>query len=100
MNACPVCQHAIEFDERSQVHHADAEHADCTCPCDGSYADPHRHPTGDHYAPTADGLVRVESRATGRSGIFQPDGTWVSGELRCADPHMVSFATSLVPTGE
>lgn len=92
---CPVCQHTLAVDERSQVRHADPEVADCTCPCDGSYADPHRHPTGDRYAPTSDGHVRVESLATGRIGTFRPDGTWVGGALKCADPHMVSFVTSL-----
>lgn len=91
---CPVCSHLLEVSETSRVNHT-AEHATCPCPCEGSWSDPHRHPTGDHYEAVDGGLVRVEALESGASGLFHLDGRWHSGELMWADPHMVYFVTSL-----
>ena len=45
-----------------------------------------KHPaTGDVYTDE-NGNVRVESN--GKSGLFRRDGSWISGELRQADPMM------------
>ena len=50
-----------------------------------------RHPrTGGIYTARDDGSVEVEDR-NGRRGVFQPDGTWLKGELREADPHLLGF---------
>jgi NAD(P)-dependent dehydrogenase (short-subunit alcohol dehydrogenase family) len=52
-----------------------------------------RHPlTNAIYTSRDDGTVEVEDR-DGREGIFQPDGTWLKGELREADPQMLGFVT-------
>lgn len=45
--------------------------------------------TGGIYELQEDGLVRVEE--DGKVGLFHPDGRWRSGELRCADPHMIGW---------
>ena len=46
-----------------------------------------RHPlSGALYDLQADGTVRVEK--DGKSGIFRADGTYVSGDIYFADPHM------------
>ena len=46
-----------------------------------------RHPlSGALYDLQPDGAVRVEK--DGKSGIFRADGTWISGEIQSADPHM------------
>jgi hypothetical protein len=45
--------------------------------------------TGATYEVVEGGLVRVEH--DGREGLFRPDGTWHSGELRDADPHMIGW---------
>lgn len=46
-----------------------------------------RHPlSGSVYDLGDDGLVVVESN--GRTGRFDRDGTWISGELRTADPEL------------
>jgi len=46
-----------------------------------------RHPlSGAIYDLDDAGLVVVEKQ--GRVGRFQRDGTWVSGELRVADPEL------------
>ena len=63
-----------------------------------------RHPrTGGIYTARDDGSVEVEDR-DGRRGVFQPDGTWLKGELREADPHLLGFVagpsiTRRGPTG-
>lgn len=50
-----------------------------------------RHPlTNAIYTSRDDGTVEVEDR-DGREGIFQPDGTWLKGELREADAQMLGF---------
>lgn len=46
--------------------------------------------TGALYETRDDGTVVVEDRS-GRRGVFRHDGTWVSGELRDADPHLLGF---------
>ena len=45
--------------------------------------------TGAIYEIDEDGLVRVEEN--GVVGTFREDGSWVSGELRSADPHMCKW---------
>ncbi len=50
-----------------------------------------RHPlSGAMYDVGEDGLVRVVTR-DGVEGVFTPDGTWVEGELRSADPHFCAW---------
>ena len=50
-----------------------------------------RHPyTHALYELTDDGHVRVTAR-DGRTGRFRPDGMWVDGELREADPHLCGW---------
>lgn len=50
-----------------------------------------RHPlTGATYETRDDGNATVEDR-DGARGVFRHDGTWVSGELRDADPHFLGF---------
>jgi phenylpropionate dioxygenase-like ring-hydroxylating dioxygenase large terminal subunit len=50
------------------------------------------HPiSGAVYEAIGDGLVRVEDKAKGKSGVFRWDGTWVEGELTYADPHMLIY---------
>jgi hypothetical protein len=38
--------------------------------------------SGLTYESTADGLVHVVNPRLGREGLFNPDGSWHSGELR------------------
>jgi len=45
--------------------------------------------TGGLYRAREDGLVEVEEK--GLQGVFHPDGTWHSGELRFADVHMIAW---------
>ncbi|HKM99552.1 MAG TPA: hypothetical protein VJX23_03480 [Candidatus Binataceae bacterium] len=46
-----------------------------------------RHPlSGALYDRQADGTVRVEK--DGKAGVFRADGTYVSGDIYFADPHM------------
>ncbi len=50
------------------------------------------HPfSGTVYTEVGDGLVRVEDKAKGKSGVFRFDGTWIEGDLTYADPHMLSY---------
>lgn len=50
-----------------------------------------RHPlSGAVYSARDDGKVEVEAK-DGRRGLFEPDGTWISGELREADAHFAGF---------
>ncbi|HEY2834704.1 MAG TPA: hypothetical protein VGJ14_19965 [Sporichthyaceae bacterium] len=44
------------------------------------------------YAGLADG--RVEVTKDGRTGIFAMDGSWLSGELRTADPELIRWVGS------
>jgi hypothetical protein len=46
--------------------------------------------SGALYDVRDDGNVEVTSR-DGESGIFTPDGEWISGELRHADPHLCGW---------
>ena len=49
-----------------------------------------RHPlTQGVYEALEDGRVRVEE--DGRVGFFSADGSYESGELRHADPHMIGW---------
>jgi hypothetical protein len=51
------------------------------------------HPfSGAVYAGLADG--RVEVTKDGRTGIFDMFGTWLSGELRTADPELIRWVGS------
>jgi hypothetical protein len=51
------------------------------------------HPfSGAVYARLADG--RVEVSKAGRTGIFAMDGSYLSGELRCADPELIRWVGS------
>ena len=46
-----------------------------------------KHPlSGAIYDLQSDGTVRVEK--DGKAGIFRADGTYVSGEIFFADPHL------------
>jgi phenylpropionate dioxygenase-like ring-hydroxylating dioxygenase large terminal subunit len=48
------------------------------------------HPiSGAVYEEVGDGVVRVEDRAKGKSGLFRYDGTWIEGDLTHADPHLL-----------
>jgi phenylpropionate dioxygenase-like ring-hydroxylating dioxygenase large terminal subunit len=50
------------------------------------------HPiSGAIYAEVGDGVVRVEDRAKGKSGLFRYDGTWIEGDLTHADPHLLQL---------
>ena len=50
-----------------------------------------RHPyTHALYELTDEDLVLVTA-PDGRSGRFRPDGRWVEGELREADPHLCGW---------
>lgn len=50
------------------------------------------HPiTGAVYQAIGDGLVRVEDKANGKSGIFRHDGTWIEGDLTHADKHLLGY---------
>lgn len=58
-----------------------------------------RHPFGGAvYALLEDGNVRV-SGGQGE-GVFRPDGRWVSGELREADPQMCVWISNQSPPVE
>ena len=49
-----------------------------------------QHPlTGGIYQKQEDGRIQVEE--DGKIGVFNLDGTWHSGELRNADPHMIGW---------
>lgn len=48
------------------------------------------HPiSGAVYEEVGNGIVRVEDRAKGKSGLFKFDGTWLEGDLTHADPHLL-----------
>ena len=50
-----------------------------------------RHPlTGATYDANDGGNVIVVA-ADGTEGVFTPEGVWVSGELRFADPHLCGW---------
>ena len=47
-----------------------------------------KHPlSGAVYDLTDDGTIRVVTR-DGRTGLFDRNGTWMSGYVRQADPHL------------
>ncbi len=46
--------------------------------------------SGALYDVRPDGNVDVTSR-DGTTGTFTPDGEWISGELRHADPHLCGW---------
>ena len=49
-----------------------------------------RHPlSGAIYDRQADGTIKVEKDR--RVGIFEPDGTYISGEIFNADPHLCGW---------
>lgn len=49
-----------------------------------------RHPlSGAIYDLQADGTLRVELE--GKAGIFRADGTYVSGDIYHADPHLCGW---------
>ncbi len=48
------------------------------------------HPiSGAVYQELGEGLVRVEDKAKGKSGVFRFDGVWIEGSMTYADPHML-----------
>jgi phenylpropionate dioxygenase-like ring-hydroxylating dioxygenase large terminal subunit len=50
------------------------------------------HPiSGAVYEELGDGLVRVEDKAKGKSGVFRWNGEWVEGDLTHADFHYLRF---------
>ncbi len=50
------------------------------------------HPiSGAVYEEVGEGVVRVEDRARGKSGLFKFDGTWLEGDLTHADPHLLNY---------
>lgn len=50
------------------------------------------HPiSGAVYQELGDGLVRVEDKERGLSGVFRWDGTWVEGDLTHADFHFLRY---------
>lgn len=50
------------------------------------------HPiTGAVYQELEDGLVKVEDKERGKSGVFRWDGKHVEGDLTQADPHLLRF---------
>lgn len=50
------------------------------------------HPiTGALFQALGDGLVRVDDKAKGKSGVFRFDGTWIEGELTYADHHLLMY---------
>lgn len=58
-----------------------------------------RHPfSGAVYALLPDGNVRVSG--DGAEGVFRPDGRWVSGVLREADPQMCVWISNQSPPPE
>ncbi|MDE0062018.1 MAG: hypothetical protein OXP09_05265 [Gammaproteobacteria bacterium] len=58
-----------------------------------------RHPfSGAIYALQEDGNVRISG--DGGEGVFRPDGRWVSGELREADPQMCVWISNQSPPPE
>ena len=53
-----------------------------------------RHPfTGDLYEQDGNGNIRVVARVVGtqREGLFSPDGRWISGDIREADPQLCNW---------
>lgn len=49
-----------------------------------------RHPfSGALYTCTPEGKIRVEDGD--KWGLFQPDGQWIEGELREADPQFCGW---------
>ena len=55
------------------------------------------HPlTRVSFEEQEDGLVLVTD-PSGSTGLFRPDGTHVSGEVRYADPHMVDWVGGRKP---
>lgn len=54
-----------------------------------------RHPfTHALYEKQPDGNVRVTDGT--RQGLFRPDGRWISGELREADPQLCVWVSAQV----
>jgi len=52
-----------------------------------------QHPFNDGiYTALADGTVEVSR--DGRTGVFDRFGSWVSGELRCADPELCRWVAT------
>ena len=50
------------------------------------------HPiSGAVYTAIGNGLIRVEDKAKGKSGLFRFDGTWIEGDLTHADLHMLGY---------
>ena len=58
-----------------------------------------RHPfSGAVYALRPDGDVEVSSEQG--EGVFRPDGRWVSGALREADPQMCVWISNQSPPAD
>jgi hypothetical protein len=55
-----------------------------------------RHPLRNETYTVVDGaLVQVENHDQGITGVFQPSGEWVSGDLRSADLHLLEWMGAL-----
>ncbi|MGI9328577.1 MAG: hypothetical protein ACR2PZ_25400 [Pseudomonadales bacterium] len=55
-----------------------------------------KHPfSGALYELTADGNVSVSNGE--QTGLFQPDGQWISGVLRECDPQLCVWITDIPP---
>jgi hypothetical protein len=58
-----------------------------------------RHPLSRAlYNVGTDGLVYVDDH--GVTGVFTPDGDWVSGDLRHADAHLCGWLAGRQPNGK
>ena len=59
------------------------------------------HPLTRHiYRLTEDGLVEVEDPIGGRTGVFDHECNWRSGDLRSADPQMVGWVGRVAQRGK
>lgn len=55
-----------------------------------------KHPlSGFIYSLTEDGLVEVSDPVSGRVGVFDSTGRWISGEIRDADPQILGWVGRL-----
>ena len=48
-----------------------------------------RHAISGAVYDSVEGGIEVE--LDGRNGLFRPDGSWISGDIRVADPHLCGW---------
>jgi len=48
-----------------------------------------RHPLSGAIYDLVDGMIRVEK--DGKAGVFRSDGSYVSGDIYFADPHLCQW---------